>query len=1074
MKKLFLVFGVALLTWGIPQYVWSQNTSVTVGFGTETSNISPFNSYYRHSWTECIYQASEINQNGYIYRVGWNCSDAYDFLMSTVKIYMGTTTNASHSSSDSWLPLNQLTLVYSGNSIATPNSTGWFYIDLDDAFEYSADENLVVVVAKTAPNWTGSLQYYGTSSSNAVLYRRNDYDIEYAEHPGNASGTLSSDLANIRLYFTPVYCPSATNITFSDITTESAMVTWTGDPSCTSYMVGWGLTVAASQANFITVQDTFLFLENLSPESQYYFSIQSVCDTLVNGRWKTWHFRTSCAGNYVSGGCFDLTNLSNPGITCTYGGFYNPYLHVGIVSDRHTVITDVQYDANTNYALPTIPDCKEYAIRLGNQNTGAEAESISVNYLVDTTQADLILLQYAVVMEDPGHDPEEQPRFTMEILNSANQLIDPVCGYDDFVASSGLGWSSFGGVIWNEWTTVGMDISAYHGQNIKVRMTTRDCEQTAHFGYAYFLLDCGSKRMKSDFCGLDTIRTFMAPAGFRYEWFWESSPNVIISTDRSVTFYEEHNERIFCKVTSLSKDNCYFLIYGTLGPRYPIAAFSSTVDACSRTCVFHNESQVSVDGITPNGYNEPCDNALWDFGDGTVSHQYNPTHVYDAPGTYQVRLISGLHNFSCTDTTYYTVTLPSFTHQIDTTSCSAVQINNEQYSTTGDYIQHIPAVGGCDSVLNIHVTIHESYSSEESVTACETYSWQNQEYTQSGDYTRSFQTIHGCDSLLALHLTIAHHATTDIYDTACESYVWNGETYLESGDYTRYLQTSLGCDSVVTLHLIVAHDTTTEFSATACESYEWNGVTYSSTGDYEQYFFTTLGCDSVVTLHLIVGYPATTSIVDTICMGDNYYRYNFHIPASETSGLEEFETMQENTTVYGCDSTVSLRLAVFDTSLTIVSQGNGFCEDLYEELALETGFPDYLWSTGDLTNMITVYDIGTYSVTATYKQCSAKATYTILPCEIVIFAPNAISPSRSDGLNDYFSISTTHYSLIRDFEISIFNRWGEQVFYSTDMNFKWNGDYRGQIHYEATYNYIIRYTDLNGKSFKKIGSVTVL
>ena len=1074
MKKWFPLFSVLVAVFLIPLQIWSQNVTVTVGTGTATTNTSPINSYYRHSWTECIYQASDIAEDGYIYRVGWECSDASGFLMNTMEIYMGTTPNTTHANSDSWLPMNQLTLVYSGVNVNIPNSTGWLYFDLDDAFEYSSNENLVIVVAKTAPSWTSSLRFYATPSNNAVLYRRSDNYTEYANHPGMEYGTLSSDLANVRLFFTSVNCPSARNITISDITTESALATWTGDPSNTSWLVGWGLTETAAQTNVITVQDTFVVLDNLSSESQYYFSIQSVCDTIANGHWKTTNFRTPCAGNYVSGGCFDLTNLSNPGITCMYGDFYYPYRYTGIAPNRHTVVTQLQYDPNTNYTLPTIPDCRDYSIRLGNDNTGAEAESISLDYVVDTMQADLIILQYAVVMEDPGHSPEDQPRFTMEILNNANQLIDAECGYDDFVASSGLGWSSYGGVIWNEWTTVGMDISAYHGQNVKVRMTTYDCEQGGHFGYAYFLLDCGSRRMKSDFCGLDTVRTFMAPAGFRYEWYWESNPDSIISVDRSVTFFEEHNERIFCKVTSLSKDSCYFRIYGSFEPRYPIAGFSVTPDYCTRTCVFHNESVVSADGITPNSYVEPCDNALWDFGDGTVSQQYNPTHVYDNPGTYQVRLISGLHNFSCTDTAFYTIAIPSFSHQIDTTSCSAVQINNVPYSVSGDYVQHLNSVSGCDSVINLHVTIHESYSSEETVTACETYTWQNEEYTQSGNYTRSLQTIHGCDSLLTLHLTIAHNATTDIYDTACESYVWNGETYFESGDYVQHFQTSLGCDSMVTLHLIVAHNTSTEFSAIACETYEWNGVSYSSSGDYEQYFYTTLGCDSTVTLHLVVGHPSTIYIVDTICSGDNYYRYNFHIPASETSGVEEYETEQVATNIYGCDSTVNLRLTVFDTSLVIIAQSNNFCADLYEMLTVESGFPNYLWSTGDVTDAITVYDIGTYSVTATYERCSAKASYTIPPCEIVIYTPNVISTSNHDGLNDYFSIITEHYSIIGEFEVLIFNRWGEMVYYSTDMYFKWYGEYRGQIHNEATYNYIIRYTDMTGKSHKIIGSLTVL
>ena len=1073
-KRMFLTLFGALVALCMSMSVWAQDATVTVGDGTVSSYISPFNNYYKHSWTECIYQASDIDQSGTIYRVGWDCSTAVPFTMSTMKIYMGTTTNSTHNDNYSWMPLNQLTLVYSGTNIVTPSSSGWYYVDLDTSFQYSDNENLVVVVAKTAPEYTSQLKYYCTTSNDAVLYRRGDTYTSYAQHPGSQPGTRSPDLANIKLFMSSVWgCPSPQNITVSNITTESASVSWSGNSLCNSWIVGCGPTVEAAYSNVFTVTDTFAFFENLSPESEYYVVVRSVCDT-DSSNWKSQLFKTDCAGNYISGGCFDLTNLSNPAITCTYGDFYDPYYNTGIIPNRHMVITTSEFDPHTNNTLPTIPDCRNYSVRLGNDNTGAQAESISVNYLVDTTQADLLILQYAVVMQNPNHTPEDQPRFTLEILNSSNQLIDPLCGYDDFVASSGLGWSSYGSVIWNEWTTVGMDLSAYHGQNVKVRLTTRDCERGGHYGYAYFLLDCGSKRMKSDFCGVDTLRTFIAPTGFRYQWYWESNPDSIISTSRSVTFSEQYNERIYCKVTSLSKDSCYFTIYGSFEPRYPIANFSSTVNQCTRTCQFHNESLVSADGITPNSYYEPCDNALWDFGDGTVSQQYNPTHVYENPGTYQVRLISGLHNFSCSDTTYQTVTFPSFIQQKDTSSCSPVLINNIQYSVSGDYTQNLTSSQGCDSVLHLHVDIHEPYFAEETVTACETYTWQNQEYIQSGDYSRNFQTIHGCDSMLTLHLTIAHHATTDIYDTACENYVWNGVTYYESGDYVQLFQTSLGCDSTVTLHLYVGHDTTTEFSAIACESYEWNDITYSSSGDYDQHLFTNLGCDSLVILHLSVGSPSTTYIEDTICSGDNYDRYNFHIPASVTFDLEEFETVQQATSIYGCDSSIYLQLTVFDTSLSIIPQGNNFCEDMSEVLLVDGSFTDYIWSTGDVTDMITVFEPGIYSVTASSMQCSAKASYTILPCDIVIFAPNAITASKSDGINDYFSIKSTHLSRIKDFEIIIFNRWGEQVFSSNDKYFYWDGKVNGKIYPDTIYQYIIRYKSESGKSYVQKGTVVVL
>ena len=64
--------------------------------------------------------------------------------------------------------------------------------------------------------------------------------------------------------------------------------------------------------------------------------------------------------------------------------------------------------------------------------------------------------------------------------------------------------------------------------------------------------------------------------------------------------------------------------------------------------------------------------------------------------------------------------------------------------------------------------------------------------------------------------------------------------------------------------------------------------------------------------------------------------------------------------------------------------------------------------------------------------------------------------------------------MINDFEISIFDRWGEQVFHSTDKAFQWDGSVNGKMAVNAVYNYVIRYTLVGGKPSRAQGSVTVL
>jgi hypothetical protein len=80
---------------------------------------------------------------------------------------------------------------------------------------------------------------------------------------------------------------------------------------------------------------------------------------------------------------------------------------------------------------------------------------------------------------------------------------------------------------------------------------------------------------------------------------------------------------------------------------------------------------------------------------------------------------------------------------------------------------------------------------------------------------------------------------------------------------------------------------------------------------------------------------------------------------------------------------------------------------------------------------------------------------------VILLATTAFGPPRIQNM-------------IHDFEISIFNRWGEQVFYSTDKGFRWNGEIQGRISVNTVYNYIIHFRDPNGKPHRLIGSITVL
>ena len=309
--------------------------------------------------------------------------------------------------------------------------------------------------------------------------------------------------------------------------------------------------------------------------------------------------------------------------------------------------------------------------------------------------------------------------------------------------------------------------------------------------------------------------------------------------------------------------------------------------------------------------------------------------------------------------------------------------------------------------------------------------------------------------------------TTNISLTDCQCYVWNGDSITESGTYTQTLTDMLGCDSVVVLNVTIHPSSLGDTTAYACDPFNWyEHIGITETGDYSHVFTNAEGCDSVVTLHLTMSHSTTGDTTAMVCGRFDWYE---HIGITE-----EGEYTHTFTTETGCDSVVTLHLSIIDTALQVVSFTEDFCTDMSAELSVITGLPEYVWSTGETTPQITVTLPGTYFVTASQGDCQNSGHIVVESCDPQIVLPNTITPSRSDGLNDFLAIPEMQQVYVNDFEIRIFNRWGEQIFYSTDKHFLWNGESKGKITYNAVYIYIIRYTDAKGKPYVKKGTVTVL
>jgi len=90
--------------------------------------------------------------------------------------------------------------------------------------------------------------------------------------------------------------------------------------------------------------------------------------------------------------------------------------------------------------------------------------------------------------------------------------------------------------------------------------------------------------------------------------------------------------------------------------------------------------------------------------------------------------------------------------------------------------------------------------------------------------------------------------------------------------------------------------------------------------------------------------------------------------------------------------------------------------------------------------------------------------------EIQIFTPTAFTPDK-DGINDIFVPKGKFFT---EFEMTVFNRWGEIVFHSSDINNGWDGFYKGDVAKQDSYAYLIKAKDNRGREKVYKGTVTLL
>ena len=761
-------------------------------------------------------------------------------------------------------------------------------------------------------NWNGDNDNILIHSATGNLCIRFDSNGDTISNSGFEFQVSFSTIGNIR----------------ADLMTDSTCrIRWDDNSSATQWTFWYGSD--RQHMDSIATTSKTVHLENLVDGTYYYVYITNNAVECIDTTWFEF-----CAGG---DNCIDFANLYSCHTRCRTGSVGNPDASTGVVDygaeniySRHTVMLDTTFrDPRTGNQLRSIPQGFDYSVRLGNWNIGGEAESITYEYIVDTASADILLLRYAAVLENPSHLPDEQPRFQFSIVDESDNPISPECYSANFVSSDSLGWNTYqydtSTVLWKDWTAVGIDLEPLQGRRIFVKLATYDCAQTGHFGYAYFALSCDQKYIRAGSCGQVDTNNFTAPEGFRYQWYNVDSADVILDTDR--VFYSSQGGTYRCRASFIGSTDpdCYFEKTVVVGNIFPFADFTYTaIDTigCRVKLRFQNLSRVATDPELTNLTPMECDSYIWDFGDGDTSYARHPSHIF-SPGYRNIHLTALLGQNQCAKDTTIRIAIPSPCISYDTLHAAVClgdtfHLGDSSFTAGGEYI--VRQEFSPDSIREtlLYLTIHPVHDFTLADTLCT-----NQSYNRFGldipagtdpyttrQYEIAYHNTYGCDSLYHLTLYTMPHFETTATAAACDNtgYPLFDTTVYHSGLYTDSLRSTAGCDSVVHLTLTVYPSFLSDTADTICDgiSYSFHNTILTTGGHHSVNFYTTHGCDSTYTIDLTL-YPRY-DFYDTVvlCPRQPYYFGGtaYHAPFVLTDPYQ---------TINGCDSLYITSLLLRDS-----------------------------------------------------------------------------------------------------------------------------------------------------------------
>lgn len=350
------------------------------------------------------------------------------------------------------------------------------------------------------------------------------------------------------------------------------------------------------------------------------------------------------------------------------------------------------------------------------------------------------------------------------------------------------------------------------------------------------------------------------------------------------------------------------------------------------------------------------------------------------------------------------------------------------------------------------------------------------------------------------------------------SYLWNNGTITRGNNVTTeglvdvIVSDGSGCrtgrdtlliDSIPNLQPLITGPlsycpgTGTTLDAGIYDSYLWNTgintrtLTTNTPAQYSVIVYDTMGCAGYDTAEVILGAnlpttitgnsaicPNTTTILDA---GDNGYVLYQWSTGDTTQSIPNmtagtyFVYVRDTAGCSGYDTITVTQYPEVDFAIT---SETSFCLGNYTTLYTTPGFTGYIWNTGVRAEQTNVWLEGEYSVRVldrnlcfAYDTVFIKTDTCIDTCSVIL--PNAFTPNE-DGLNDIFAPSINRCEF-EYFEMRLFDRWGQVVFETKDLEFLWDGLYKDKPSVQDIYIWQIRYKSSNDPREKiRTGHVSLI